>query len=388
MANAWRYHNPVKITFGPGALDEIGDLLAGRAYALVTYKEPFFTALAARVAKRAGEPAITVDNVATNPDFESLAESSARFAAFDPPPETIVALGGGSVIDTAKVLSAGGGDFDRLRHLIETGRGGERVRVIPIIAVPTTAGTGSELTPWATVWDTKAGQKYSLSHEGLFPEHAVVDPKLTLSMSRELTIASGLDALSHALESLWNVNANPVTIDFAVSAARALMMTLPLVVEKPDDLALRTRVCRAALTAGLAFSHTKTALAHSLSYPITLRHGVAHGIACSFSLPMIMRAVIGESAECDTALKRIFGADLEAGVGQLETFLTGLGVSMDPADHGIVEWDWQVMIDLAFDGERGQNFIGTRKKVTSAITAARQDAKPKVKTGRGAKKKS
>ncbi len=151
MAEAWRFHNPVKITFGSGCLDEIGTVLAERSYALVTYKEPFFTALAARVAKRAGAPAITVDNIAINPDFEALAECCARFAALDPAPETIVALGGGSVIDTAKVLAAAGGDFARLRHLIETGRGGERVRAIPIIAVPTTAGTGSDLTPWATV---------------------------------------------------------------------------------------------------------------------------------------------------------------------------------------------------------------------------------------------
>ena len=401
MAEAWRYHNPVKITFGVGCLDEIGDLLAERSYALVTYKEPFFTALAARVAKWAGDPAITVDNVAVNPDFEALAECCARFAALEPAPETIVALGGGSVIDTAKVLAAAGGDFARLRHLIETGRGGERVRVIPIIAVPTTAGSGSELTPWATVWDTKGGQKYSLSHDGLFPERALVDPRLTLSLSREMTIASGLDALSHALESLWNVNANPVTIDFAVTAARELMMSLPLVVEKPDDLGLRTRVSRAALSAGLAFSNTRTALAHSLSYPITLRHGVPHGIACSFSLPMVMRAAIGASTACDTALRRIFGADLEAGSAQLEVFLTGLGVSVDPADHGVVEWDWQVMIDLAFDGERGRNFIGPRSKVTSTLaldqkaavdeTAAagrEDDVAPKVDAGRkGAKHK-
>ena len=112
-----------------------------------------------------------------------------------------------------------------------------------------------------------------------------------LGKSRELTISTGLDTLSHALESIWNVNANPVSANHAVLAARDVMDALPKLAEDLGNIDLRSRMARASLMAGLAFSNTKTAIAHSLSYPITLQHDVPHGIACSFSLPIIIKSV-------------------------------------------------------------------------------------------------
>ena len=129
------------------------------------------------------------------------------------------------------------------------------------------------------------------------------------------------------------------------------------------SLELRTRMARAALTAGLAFSNTKTALAHSLSYPISLEQGLPHGLACSFSLPLVMRGVIGESVACDAALQRIFGPDLEAGADRLEALLTELGVSVDPADHGVSRAAFQALLTSAFEGDRGRNFIGRRERM-------------------------
>jgi alcohol dehydrogenase len=367
VSQTWRYHNPVDITFGPGALGRIGEALAGRSYALVTYGNAPFEAVRARITELAGAPSLTVDDVKSNPNFETLEHSCARFAAVDPPPEVIVALGGGSVIDTAKVLAAARGDFAQVRHYLETGRGGDTLGAIPIVAVPTTAGTGSEVTYWATVWDLEGGRKCSLARPSVYPQHALVDPELMLGLPRAVTISSGLDALSHALESLWNHNANPMSTEFAVPAARELLMTLPLLAEDLENLELRGRVAEAALTAGLASSNTRTALAHELSYPITLHHGVPHGIACSFSLPLVLRAVAGESRTCDTALKRVFGANLEAGAGRLEAFLAGLEVSSDAADHGVDGKEWLELIKRAFDGERGQNFVGRREKVLSYV---------------------
>src|SRR6185503_2425394 len=103
----------------------------------------------------------------------------------------------------------------------------EALSATPIIAVPTTAGTGSEVTSWATVWDTQSAKKYSLSRPGLYPGHALIDPALMTGKSRQLTISTGLDALSHALESLWNVNANPVSMHHAVVAARDILTVMP-----------------------------------------------------------------------------------------------------------------------------------------------------------------
>ena len=137
-----------------------------------------------------------------------------------------------------------------------------------------------------------------------------------------------------------------------------MLVALPLLAAKLTDLELRARVARAALLAGLAFSNTKTALAHALSYPVTLRYGVAHGIACSFSLPMVMRGAIGANPACDRALQDIFGADLEAGAERLAVLLAELGGSPDPGDHGIDEAAWRNIVRDAFAGARGKNYIG------------------------------
>jgi alcohol dehydrogenase len=233
--------------------------------------------------------------------------------------------------------------------------------------VPTTAGTGSEVTSWATVWDTENKKKYSLARPNLYPESAIIDPRLMLGVPKGLTVSTGLDALSHALESIWDVNSNPVSTNHAVFAAREVIECLPRLSRDIDNLELRSRMARASLFAGLAFSNTKTALAHSLSYHLTLHHGVVHGIACSFSLPAVMRSVIGRSADCDAALSRIFGSDLEASVDRLAATLTQLGVSTRAADYGLAHEEWLNVIDEAMLGERGRNFIGTRDAVIAAV---------------------
>jgi phosphonate metabolism-associated iron-containing alcohol dehydrogenase len=361
----WRYSNPVAITFGADAFAELPKLIAGQPYALVTYPDVPFTALADRLRRAAGEPVVTVSDVAPNPDTRLLAEQSARFGVSGEP-KTIVALGGGSVIDTAKVLAAARGGFAVVLRYLQSGAGADALSATPIIAVPTTAGTGSEVTSWATVWDTQSGKKYSLSRPNLYPKHAVIDPALMLGKPRQLTISTGLDALSHALESLWNVNVNPVSAHHGVAAARQILAVLPRLASDLRNLELRSRMAAAALSAGLAFSNTRTAIAHSISYPMTLHHGVAHGIACSFTLPMVLRGASGIEGLTREGLTAIFGDDLSAGANRLEEFLNGLGVSTDFKNYGIEPEDWEALILDAFDGERGQNFAGTRQALLQA----------------------
>lgn len=361
----WRYSNPVAITFGMDAFAELPKLLGGQSYALVTYPDAPFAQLADRLRALAGPPAVTVSDVAPNPDTRLLAEQSARFSAAGEP-GAIVALGGGSVIDTAKVLAAGRGGFAPVLHYLQTGKGADALSATPIIAVPTTAGTGSEVTCWATVWDTQSGKKYSLSRPNLYPRHALVDPALMVGKPRQLTISTGLDALSHALESLWNVNANPISAHHAVVAAREILAVLPKLAEDLRNVELRSRMAAAALSAGLAFSNTRTAIAHSISYPVTLHHNVTHGIACSFTLPMILRSVSGSRGLTRTGLTQIFGDDLAAGAARLERFLNDLGVSTNFSSYGVAPAAWTGLILEAFDGERGQNFNGTRQDMLRA----------------------
>jgi phosphonate metabolism-associated iron-containing alcohol dehydrogenase len=368
---AWKYTNPVQIEFGVDGFDRLAALIGTRAHALVTYGEPVFQQLERRLAEAAGVPVLAIRDVAPNPDYRLLARQTARFAELQKQPDVIVAVGGGSVIDSAKVFAAAGGDFARVKTYLETQQGAERLAAIPIIAVPTTAGTGSEVTCWGTVWDEANGKKYSLAGPSLYPTHAVIDPRLMLGKPQLLTISTGLDALSHALESLWNVNNNPVSANHAIAAARSILDVLPPLVRDLGNLELRSRMAMAALFAGLAFSNTKTAIAHSLSYPITLHHGVQHGIACSFSLPMVLRSVRGAGGLCEDSLKQVFGDDLAKGADDLEDFLGMLGISCNPAAYEIDRQEWRALIADSLEGERGRNFLGSRERLIEASQVVR-----------------
>ena len=365
----WSFKNPVQIYFGIGAFDVVGKLINGRPYCLVTYGEPYFSGLGTKLADKAGKPEAVIDTITPNPDFSTLTDACQTFAEAVSDDTVIVALGGGSVIDTAKVLASSDKGFAPVRRFLETGEGEEHLASYPIIAVPTTAGTGSEVTLWATVWDMQAQKKYSLARRALYPEHAVIDPALTLGMPRDLTISTALDGLSHALESLWNRNSNPVSANHAVFAATEIITALPPLVGDLANVELRTRVARACLFAGLAFSNTKTALAHSVSYPITIKYNHPHGLACSFSLPMILAGVIGEDAECDQNLRRIFGDDLHSAAAELENFLNGLGVPTKASSYGVQSEEWKELLTAAFADERGRNFIGTFERVLEKFTA-------------------
>lgn len=374
---AWKYTNPVQIEFGVDSFEKLASLIGNRTYSLVTYGEPFFQQLERKLAEAAGDAILAIRDVAPNPDYRLLAEQTARFASLGKPPEVIVALGGGSVIDSAKVFASASGDFALVKNYLETQQGAECLSAIPIIAVPTTAGTGSEVTCWGTVWDEANGKKYSLARPSLYPTHAVIDPRLMIGKPQLLTVSTGLDALSHALESLWNINNNPVSANHAVAAARSILDVLPRLVRDLGNLELRSRMAMAALFAGLAFSNTKTAIAHSLSYPITLHHGVQHGIACSFSLPIVLRSVSGVGGLCEDSLMQIFGDDLAKGADDLEDLLGMLGISCNPAAYEIDRQEWRALIADSLRGERGRNFLGSQERLVEASQVVRL---PKAKT--------
>jgi phosphonate metabolism-associated iron-containing alcohol dehydrogenase len=367
----WKYHNPVEIHFGAGVLESLPRLLRGRSASIVTFPEAQGVGLLARLRALLGASLVgVIDGTQPNPDVDGLDHLYREFWRGHAASEVIVAVGGGSALDTAKALMVGteGGDFDALVALLATGQAFKPHRVKTLIAIPTTSGTGSEVTGWATVWNRAAGKKYSLHLPETWPEAAIVDPELTLSLPAGPTLAAGLDALSHSLESIWNINANPVSDNHAVNAARLVLDTLPALMTKLHDLELRRRMALAALTAGLAFSNTRTALAHSISYDMTIQHGLPHGIACSFTLGMVLQRAIGASAERDAVLARIFDVSLPRAPAFLNHFLEGLGVSTRFESYGVSQAESQRMIASALDGVRGKNFLGVAASAPALST--------------------
>ena len=280
----------------------------------------------------------------------------------------IVAVGGGSALDTAKALMVGteSGEFDALVALLATGKPFTPHRVKTLIAVPTTSGTGSEVTGWATVWDRAAGKKYSLHLPETWPEAALVDPELTLSLPAGPTLAAGLDALSHALESIWNVNANPVSDNHAVAAARDGARDPAGADEEP-------RRHRAAPAHGAGRADRRPGVLqhpHRAGPLDLLRHDDAPRPAARHRLLVHAAAwcCSARSARAPSATpcwRACSTCRWPRRRRCLHDFLEGLGVSTRFESYGVTEAESARMITSALDGVRGKNFIGV---VASAAT--------------------
>ena len=356
-----RFHNPVDTRFGWGSLQQLAAITEQHTVALVTFPEARGLGLVARIEELLGERLVyVIEDVQPNPDVAHLRDTYERFWTDAGECTMVIAVGGGSAIDTAKALIVGteSGHFDELLAMLATGKPFVPARSKLLIAAPTTAGTGSEVTPWATIWDSASLKKYSLHLDCTWPKVAIIDPQLMLTVPASVTVSTGLDALSHALEAIWNVNANPISDTFAVAAIEDILDCLPRLLRDLSSQQLRTRMALAALKAGMAFSNTKTALAHSISYEMTLRHGLPHGIACSFTLPLVLGLAWGHDQERDQTLQRIFGNDLAKAQAQLRDLLHSVGVKTEFADYGVTAQDAEAIIQFALQGARGKNFIG------------------------------
>ena len=281
--------NPVKLIFGKEGFERLLNNLPYDNVLLITTKghttRDTFIYIKFILKNRLS---ITLDSVTPNPSIELINKIHSKVKLIEP--DCIIALGGGSVIDTAKgvIRLLDTNIVPSLRDQIKTRFEKNTKSRLPLIAIPTTAGSGAEVTPFASIWDHNLKTKQSIYGRDLYPEPAVICPEFTITVPLEETIYTGLDTISHALESTWNKNANEETLMLSRLSLANSLDTLPKLVKEPENVQFRTKMIHASLMSGLAISHTKTALAHSISYPLTARYGLPHGFACSFTLKEIL----------------------------------------------------------------------------------------------------
>jgi alcohol dehydrogenase len=283
---AWTFTSPVRIVFGAGVVEPLRrHVRPGQRVLLVTTAGALRRDTGQDVLDALRDTALTVvDDVPSNPPLDWLVATIDRVQGHH---DLLVALGGGSAIDVGKVLSVTVAGGPPLRALLDGGTA--PAAAVPLVAVPTTAGTGSEVTPFATVWDHQAKRKLSLASDLLLPVAAVLDPTTTLTLPADTTASTGLDALTQAFDSLCGRTSSPVTEPLAATAVRLVLPALPTAVADGSDLTARTRMLEASLLAGLAISSTRTGMTHAVSYPLTAHHGVPHGLACALPLPGLFR---------------------------------------------------------------------------------------------------
>lgn len=354
MNQNFSYHMPTKIVFGINELENISKYIDGRKTLVITSNGFVKRGLIERLKTLTNDIIYVFTDVKSHPEFKDL--ELAYEAIHKNEFELILAIGGGSVLDASKYFSVYNEKEESkfVTSLIKGNIEKKDYKTIPIISVPTTAGTGSEITPWATIWDMDEKKKYSLHLPELFSQIALYDPTVTLSVPKDITIQTGLDTLSHALESIWNKNANPITINYAIKSAKIIMKYLPLLVNDLQNLEYRTEILKACMYAGLAFSNTQTAIAHAMSYYITANKGVPHGIACSFTLPLLIDNIIEKYEFIDKALIEIFG---ELSSNPLRSILEKLNISIKFSDYNISRKELEELKNSLINNQRASNSL-------------------------------
>lgn len=275
--------NPVHIFIGEDTLSQLPSLVQKRKYIVVSshgFKSRGWS-------NYCPHAEYVIDTVSANPTISDLVAHIETLQNIKC--DILVAIGGGSVLDTAKALSVLSDVSEK--DILEFVEGNEDCtsKRYEVVAIPTTAGTGAEVTPFATIWDDRNKKKLSLSSPLIFPKFAIIDPVLTLSLGATMTAISGLDALSHCFESLWNKNTTLYSKSLALVAIDTILETLIRLLDNLNNLEMRMKMGWASLLGGLCISQTKTALAHSISYPLTSYLGIPHGLASGAFLPEILK---------------------------------------------------------------------------------------------------
>jgi alcohol dehydrogenase class IV len=266
--------------------------------------------------------------------------------------DCLIGFGGGSPIDTAKamaILATGGGRMRDYKVPVAADRSDW-----PVIAIPTTAGTGSECTRFTVITDTERDEKMLIAGLGALPLAAIVDYELTYTVPKRTTADTGVDSLTHALEAYVSRRANPFSDAFAVSAMALIGTHLRTAYAEPDNAVAREGMMLGATQAGLAFTNASVALVHGMSRPIGAHFHVPHGLSNAMLLPSVTRfSVEAAPARYGEAARRIgFAAvtDTDATacarlVAGLETLNKELSVP-SPPDYGIDEAVWNAKLDL------------------------------------------
>lgn len=288
---SWEFSMPVKIYFGSGEAKRLPEIIGGLGAergVLVCSKTLEKNGTAQEIAELCGSkikavfsdirPNPTTDNV--NACVKVMKEVNADFA---------VALGGGSPMDCCKAACAVAKGSEPIENYHTGGKKVQSDEAIPMIALPTTSGTGSEITNISVLTDLKKGVKTPMNDPIMYPRAAVVDPKLTLTVPPRVTASTGLDVLAHALESYWSVLHQPICESCSLHAARLVFNWLYKAYSEPDNLTAREKMAEASIVAGAAFSNPRTTGSHACSFPLTNIYGVPHGEACALTLGYFIR---------------------------------------------------------------------------------------------------
>jgi len=294
------------------------------------------------------EPEPTVESI------ENVAKSLEKTGCID----LLIAVGGGSVMDTAKcvnVVAMNGGSILDYEDDIKNPR--PIRKLLSLIAVPTTAGTGSEASIWAVFTDTKRKLKTSTSDPKLIADIAILDPNMTKTMPPTLTAATGMDALTHAIEAYVCIYANPITDAFSVQAIKLIAENLRTAVEDGENMEARANMILASFMAGSAFSNSSLGIVHTMAEALGGFYRISHGITNTLILPHVMEFNLSANVEKFTKIAEFMGANVagldvnkasKKSVSAVKVLSRDIGLPQTLREVGVKREDFPALVDITF----------------------------------------
>ncbi len=348
-----RHYMPTKVVFGRKTIyrlkDEIEQLFLNQERtAIICGKSALSNGYVEIVKKQLSGKVEVFDSVEPDPTVENalkVLEDVKEFA-----PTLIVAIGGGSPLDVAKVVSVMLTNEGELAAFIGVPEAFKRCG-IPLVAIPTTSGSGSEVTPYAVLTDKKKFRKAPLISKYLFPVLAIDDPELTVTMSSIVTANTGVDALTHAIESFVSKRATEISKLYSLKAIEFIAKYLPRAYGNPKDIEAREQMMLASLLGGMAITDAGAGLVHTMAHVLGVLYRVPHGLANGMFLVPVLE-FYGLSAERE--IKEIgkamsFGGEIDEILRKLRLFLSFLGIPESLKEVGMVESDIPTFVNLVME---------------------------------------
>lgn len=341
--NELTIHFPKKLVIGKGTIQKLPEEIIQQGYqkVLVVTIEPLLNSIAPfiQAIEKVGIKVVIDTSIVHEPSFADFQSLMQTVTAFNP--DVVVGIGGGSVLDVAKLVAAQLDNEQRLQEYV--GIGLLKGRKKGLICIPATSGTGSEVSPNAILVDDSDDQKKGIISPYLVPDVVFLDPLLTMSVPASITAATGLDALTHCLEAYTNKFAHPFIDLYAYEGMKLIAANIVQAVKNGSDKEARTQVALGSLYGGLCLGPVNTAGVHALSYPLGSTFHLAHGLSNALLLPYVMeynlRAVPKRYADVALALGCARETDDTAtakkGIEKIRTLIRDCGTPATLKEVGI-----------------------------------------------------
>lgn len=335
----WEYLQPVTIRFGNGMIKQLKEIVAelGCENGLLV-SDPFFASSGLAdliVAESDGALAGIYSQISPNPDVTEVDACAdlIRKEKYG----FLVALGGGSALDCAKASASISLTEDSIRKYHGTGVAMPQEH-LPLIAVPTTAGTGSEVTCVSVLTDHANGKKSPIVSNAFYPTIAIIDPELTYSMPPKVTASTGIDVLCHALEGFWSKGHQPICDALALHASGLVFEYLERAYKDGNDALAREKMAEASVIAGLAFTLPKTTASHACSFPLTNLHHIPHGEACGLTIDYFARINASvENGRLEKFVQKLGFKDVDEMADSIHALKDRLGLRNDLKDLNLTD---------------------------------------------------